>query len=146
MCYVSSISASGKGVKTEENNTQFMNLFMNLTIHSNLRKYLLWIWRNICNNFSSWLFNDAVSVLILRIVRITFSSRDMCNTIVACTLHVFLFFVLRTQVVQFCWACSFLNLSIECMRGRPSRPLHRDLQWSIVLEFEYYFLILLDSV
>jgi hypothetical protein len=21
----------------------------------------------------------------------------------------------------------------ECMRGRPSRPLHRDLQWSTVL-------------
>jgi hypothetical protein len=30
----------------------------------------------------------------------------------------------------------------ECMRGRPSRPLHRDLQWSIVL---YYVLTYLWS-
>jgi hypothetical protein len=38
------------------------------------------------------------------------------------------------SILIFLSLCSIGLLSMnECMKGRPSRPLHRDLQWSIVL-------------
>jgi hypothetical protein len=38
--------------------------------------------------------------------------------------------------------CS-LTLTIVCVRGGPNQPLHRDPQWSIVLNSHYYLTLFL---